>query len=379
MRQIAPVLLLRLALLVAVLGSATLVIEHQNVGDPAFCGLASGCMAVRMWTYSHLGRLPLPAIGLIAYAALLALALGARSVVHTRYLAWAAAAGGAIAAALIAVQALSIGSFCKWCMMVDTSAIVAAGAAGWLHHEASSSAAYEAFLERLAQRRGLVAAWAAGAAITAGLPVVWGDYPVVPPLPADIAAQAVPGKATIVAFTDFQCPFCRKLHPVLHELAADERIAIVRKMAPLDGHAGARPAALAYLCTPPERREEMASLLYGAPDHLLDRAGTAGFAAQLRLDREAFARCLDAPETAAQLAADRALFGTTGAPGIPFTFVGARVVPGANADAMRRAVRFALDTRPSLPVTWMLLAFGAVAAGLLVVTARQVPARAVLV
>jgi uncharacterized membrane protein len=376
MRQIAPVLLLRLALLVAVLGSATLVVEQQNVGDPAFCGMASGCMAVRIWAYSHLGRVPLPAIGLIAYAALLALALVARNKAHTLYLAATAGAGGAIGAALLTVQALQIGSFCKWCVMVDTSAIIAAGAATWLHRDVSASAVYEAFLERFAQRRGPLAAWAIGAAIAGALPVVWGEYPVVPPLPANIAAQAVPGKATIVAFTDFQCPFCRKLHPVLHDAAAGSggRVAIVRKMAPLAGHSGARPAALAYLCTPAERREEMASLLYGAPDHLLERDGTIGLAAQLGLDREAFVRCLDAPETTAELAADRALFESTGAPGLPFTFIGARVVPGSNADGVRRAVRFALESRPSLPVAWMLLAFGAVAAGLLLITLRNAPA-----
>ena len=31
-----------------------------------------------------------------------------------------------------------------------------------------------------------------------------------------IAALQVPGKITIVSFTDFECPFCRKLHPILH-------------------------------------------------------------------------------------------------------------------------------------------------------------------
>jgi len=376
MRKIAPVLLLRLALLVAVLGCAVLVIEHRNAGDPAFCGVASGCMAVRRSVLSRIGPVPLPVIGLTAHAVLLALALVARDKARTYYLAAIAATGGAIAATLIAVQAFQIRAFCKWCVMVDVSAIVAAATAVWLHREASASGAYEAYLGAIARRRPLIAAWAIGAAVAAILPVVWGEYPVVPPLPPAVAALAVPDKTTIVAFTDFECPFCRKLHPVLHEIEAGSsgRLAIVRKMVPLRFHRGARPAALAYLCAPANRREQMADALYGAPEHLLNRDGTIGLAAGLGLDREAFSRCVDEPGTAAQIDADIALFVAAGGLGLPHTFIGPRVISGHRPDEARKAARVALAGGSSgLPVSWMLTAFGVLALALLLATARLAP------
>jgi uncharacterized membrane protein/predicted DsbA family dithiol-disulfide isomerase len=376
MRKAAPILLLRLALLVAVFACSTLVVEYQHFGDPTFCGVGSGCMAVRRSAYSHIGSLPLPVIGLAAHAVLLALALGARDKVQTYYLAAIALAGGAIAAILFALQAFQIGVFCKWCVMVDGSAIVAAGAAYWLHHQVSKSPAWEAWLGKLSRRRGQIALWAGGALLAGALPIVWGEFPVVPPVPPGVAALAVPGKVTIVSFTDFECPFCRALHPVLHEVAEGSggRVVIVRKMAPLRGHLGARPAARADLCAPEDRREAMAGALYAAPTDTLNHDGTIAVAARLGLDPGAFARCLDAKETAAALDADLALFDSLDARALPYTFVGPRVVLGNNPAAARKAARIALaGGRPGLPVAWMLIIFAANAAALLVLTRRLVP------
>src|SRR6185436_6175530 len=89
-------------------------------------------------------------------------------------------------------------------------------------------------------------------------------YPAVPPPPAEIAQEAIPGKVTIVSFTDFECPFCRKLHPVLDGLRDRhaDRVHFVRKMKPLAGHPGARPAAEAWVCAPLGKRDAVAAALY---------------------------------------------------------------------------------------------------------------------
>ncbi|MFT3773978.1 MAG: vitamin K epoxide reductase family protein [Minicystis sp.] len=376
MRKIAPILLLRLALLVAVLACAVLVVEHQNAGDPAFCGMASGCMAVRRSAWSRIGPIPLPVIGLSAHAVLLALALGVRDKVHTYYLAALATAGGIIAGALIALQTFQIGAFCKWCLMVDGSAIVAALAASWLHRETAGSLAYEAWLGALSRRRAQIVLWAGGAVIAGLLPIVWGEYPVVAPLPEGVAALAVPGKITVVSFTDFECPFCRKMHPVLHDIVNQSggRMTLVRKMAPLAGHRGAKPAALGYLCAPADKREKMAGMLYAAPEHLLNRDGVIGIAAGLGIDRATFTACLAAPETEAALAADEALFAAIDAQALPFTFIGPRVVAGANPTAARKIARVVLaGGRPGLPVSWMLAAFAALAVIVVALTLRLAP------
>ena len=83
MRKVAPILVLRLALLVAVFGCAVLVVEYKNAGDSAFCGVGSGCETIRRSAYSHLilndsVDLPLPVLGLCLQAGLLALALVAK-------------------------------------------------------------------------------------------------------------------------------------------------------------------------------------------------------------------------------------------------------------------------------------------------------------
>ena len=67
MPRLPLALLLRISLLVAIAASAALVVQYTNAGNPAFCGVGSGCLAVRLSPYSMLfGAVPLPSIGLAA-------------------------------------------------------------------------------------------------------------------------------------------------------------------------------------------------------------------------------------------------------------------------------------------------------------------------
>ena len=268
---------------------------------------------------------------------------------------------------------LKIGAICKWCLLVDGSTIVAAGAAAWVHLDVVRDPSHVGFLAALARRRAQVIAWIAGAFVVAGLPYLWSEYPVVPAAPPQIAALAVPGKITVVAFTDFECPFCRKLAPVLEEVRDNwgERAVLVRKMAPLSFHRGARPAALAYLCTPKELRDEMAQKLYAAPEEMLNPEGVEALARTLHVDETRFSRCLEDPATGAQVDADKKLFDDLELHGLPYTYVGKRSVAGFNPDALRKLGREAMDgDRPSLPLWGMVAAALAVAALLAVLTLR---------
>jgi protein-disulfide isomerase len=362
--SVAPVLVLRLALLAAILASATLVVDYANVGDPAFCGVGSGCMAVRRSAYSCLGGVPLPIIGLLAEAGLLFLSLFARDRAASLVVTLAAGAGGFAALGLIALQKFVIGAFCKWCVVVDTSTVLAAVAAVLLHRQVRASADPEAVLAA-GSSRAFVAAWVLGAGAVAALPFVWGEYPVVAPLPPAVAALAKPGKLTLVTFTDFECPFCRRLAPTLHDVVAQhpEKVELVRVMAPLASHPGAMPAALAWECAPAAQREDMATRLYEAPEEELTTDGVKKVASEMKLDEAAFAQCLAGAEARDAVARDKALFEALDLAGLPFTYIGARTVIGANADGVRRMVDFGISgPRPSLPVAWMLAAAAAVAA-----------------
>jgi thiol-disulfide isomerase/thioredoxin len=381
MRKVAPILVLRLALLVAVLACAVLFVEYENAGDPAFCGAGSGCMAVRRSMFSHIvlydgTDVSLPVLGLCAVAGLLALAVVARDKSQTFFVAAAAAGGGLVALVLVGIQAFVIGAFCKWCLLVDGSMVVAAVAAALVHSQAARDPAYEAFLLGLSQRRVQVVAWLAGAAIVGGLPFLWGEYPVLSPLPAAIERLSVPGKVTIVSFTDFECPFCRKLAPVLHEVQENwgDRVVLVRRMAPLSIHPGALPAALAYVCAPAASREDMARRLYAAPPTMLTRGALPIIARDAGLDQAAFESCMDGAPAHDQVAADRALFDSLDAQGVPYTFIGPRAVAGFNPEAVRKyGARVTEGEQLSLHLSWMLLAALVVAALLTALTLRSAP------
>lgn len=363
----AAVVAKHLALSLALMASAVLFIDYRNAGDPAFCGVASGCFAVRVSPYSHIGPVPLPDIALPAFAIVLIGSLLARTVEHHRLVAAAAGIGGLAAVALIAIQALAVGAFCQWCVIVDTSAMLAATSAVVIALLVGSD---EARAARAAVPLPGVAAWGVAGALAVGLPFLWARYPAVPPAPPEILAEQQPGKVTIVSFTDFECPFCRQLHPMIDELleAHPGKVRIVRKMKPLAGHPGAMPAAKAYVCAPEASREALAGHLYAAAASELTDKKMAALAEKLDLgDRAAFAACLQAPATREAIERDAKLFEKLGGRGLPFTWVGGRVVLGANGPRIVAAVEDELSgPRPALPIevlyAFLGLAFAAAAA-----------------
>ncbi|AUX48922.1 hypothetical protein SOCE26_104650 [Sorangium cellulosum] len=368
--------LFRIALFVAIAASAALVVEYQNAGDPAFCGVSSGCFAVRVSPYSRLLGIPLPNVGLIAYTTLLAASLTARARWHHAAIAAAAAVGGLAAIVLLGLQAFAVGAFCAWCIAVDLAALVAAGASALVAWQAWRMPG-DAFERAAGNRLASTTAWGAAAVAAIGLPFLWGNHPVIPPLPPEIAAMQAPGKITVVAFTDFECPFCRRLHPELSKMeeAYGDRVHHVRKMVPLPIHPGALPAAKAYVCTPEDRREQAASLLYSAPPGRLTGERVASVLAPLGLPAEALSACLAAPETEAAIGADVALYGRMEARGLPLTYVGPRLVMGYNPERIREALRreAAGDTL-SLPLPLLFVAlFGACAVA--VIVGGRAPAR----
>jgi uncharacterized membrane protein len=380
MRTVVLVILLRLALLVAIAASAALYVEYQHAGDPAFCGVGSGCLAVRMSPYSRFQGVPLPTIGLAAYAGLFIFFLVGKGRRHLHLGAILTGAGALSACVFIYLQAAVIHALCKWCIAVDTSAILAAAAAFMLYDQAKTDAKADegptSVIAALSRSLPILAAWALAGALAIGAPFIWGKYPVIAPLLPPIAALEVPGKITVVSFTDFECPFCRKLHPLLHELLEKhkDRLVVVRRMMPLPIHPGAMPAALAYTCTPLDERPAMVDALYGAPEHFLTREGTTAIANGLGLPSEAFARCVDAPETRAQVEKDIKLFAEIEGMALPLTYVGPRVILGYNPDGLRAAVALALQgDQLSLPVSWMFALLSVIFTMSAVVTLRLAP------
>jgi protein-disulfide isomerase/uncharacterized membrane protein len=379
-RSVWLVLVLRLALVAAIVASASLVVDYENPGDPTFCGVGSGCAAVRNApiTAEITGALgiSLPQLGLVAYVALLAASLVARSLVYRITLAALAGAGALAAIAFLYLQRVEIGAWCPWCVVVDVAAIVAGVAALLMVTWARRDFDDEPRARALSGVNPALLAWSLTGVAAVVLPFVWGANPVVAPPHPDLAARITPGKVLVLQFTDFQCPFCRKLHPVIEELrqAHGDRIVYDRRMKPLGMHPGAMPAAVAYLCAPEDKREAMAGALYEADATELTPRGVAVIAARLGLDGAAFAACAESDGTKQRLREDAELYERLGPRGLPLTFVNARTIVGFDEPKIRRAVAVeAGGGGVGLP-TWALLvvagAMYAIAALLTVRAAR---------
>ncbi|HEY3495233.1 MAG TPA: DsbA family protein [Polyangiaceae bacterium] len=334
--------LLRAAALVALLGSSALTIDYLSP-IPSFCGVQSGCGTVRQSDWGYLGDagIPLPALGLAAFTALFTLSLlpGGRR----RLAGPAAILAGVLGAGLLAVQAFVIRAFCSLCLAVDGAAIVA-GVIGVFILRATkddprrgapgvSSVPPNAVPEPLHDW-----AWGGLAALAVIGPLVWPTLRPAPDVPREIAAHFVRGKINVVEFVDFQCPFCRLLHPEIKKLVAEygARVNFVRLDLPLDMHPQARGAARAHLCAVAHQRgDAMADVLFEAED--LTEPGLVAAARKVGLDPGEFQRCLAAPETEKRLQKTERILRDTGLlQGLPTTFVGAQMLVGAQEEVTLR-------------------------------------------
>jgi uncharacterized membrane protein/thiol-disulfide isomerase/thioredoxin len=286
--------------------------------------VSSGCQEVRFSAYSNIFGVSLPTIGLGVFVGLFAMAIWANKKEHFQWLAVQTGVVALGAMALIGLQVFVIGSICKWCMAVDISAIVAAVCAILL-------ARGEVEVEEAPLRF----VWGGVCVAAVAVPLLWQHAPAKATVPDGIQQHYVDGKVNIVMFTDFECPFCRKMHPVFHDVANNHgaQVNMVRKMVPLNGHPGAKPAALAYLCVPETSREVFADKLYSA-DHLNAQVVTT-LAKELGHDVVA---CMADPKTMEQIVADKDLFESAGLRGLPSTFVNDEIVAGADEPLLLEAI-----------------------------------------
>lgn len=168
-----------------------------------------------------------------------------------------------------------------------------------------------------------------------------------PGLTIDPALARGPADAvvTIVEFSDYQCPSCKRaqqaLSQVMREFAG--KVRLVHKDFPVPTHKGALPAAEAARCAAAQGVFwEYHDLLYLAvPD--FSRDDLVRYAGRLSLDRDAFATCLDTRQSRKQVEADVSEGRALNLRGTPTFLVNGKPLVGAQpVEALREAIREAL-------------------------------------
>jgi protein-disulfide isomerase len=137
---------------------------------------------------------------------------------------------------------------------------------------------------------------------------------------------------TIVEFSDFQCPFCKRTLPTIHSLREQypDQVRIIYRHLPLDSiHSRARPVAEAAACADVQGKFwEFHDLVFENNKKLSDD-DLAGHASELGLEMDAYRQCVSERETQAIVQTDAAAAAGLGISGTPAFFVNGILLSGA--------------------------------------------------
>ncbi|MFO0726617.1 MAG: thioredoxin domain-containing protein [Myxococcota bacterium] len=151
-------------------------------------------------------------------------------------------------------------------------------------------------------------------------------------------ANAAP--VTVVIFSDFECPFCKKATDRIADLEAANHgnVRFVFKHRPLPFHESARLYARAAEAASAQGKFwAMHDKLFSAEKHP-DRAALDAYAAELGLDLNRFKKDLESKEIEARIKADEAQADRLDVKGTPTFFINGRRVTGAQPTATLQAV-----------------------------------------
>jgi protein-disulfide isomerase len=135
----------------------------------------------------------------------------------------------------------------------------------------------------------------------------------------------------VIEFADYECPYCQKIAPDLKKLQQDYagKVLFAFKDFPLAMHKRAQKAAEAARCAAHQDKFwEFHDLLF-AKGAGLEIAQLKDYARTLKLDADAFDRCLDSGETAAVVKQDLEQGQKLGLIGTPSFFVNGHFFSGA--------------------------------------------------
>ncbi len=162
----------------------------------------------------------------------------------------------------------------------------------------------------------------------------------------DPALGAQDATVTIIEFSDFQCPYCRRVQPTLKRLLADYegRVKLVFRDFPLRNiHPQAQKAAEAAQCADEQQQ------FWPYHDKLFDNTAfddkaLKTYAGELSLDVAQFTACLDSNKYAQEVEADLQDGRSVGVSSTPSFFINGRPLSGAASyESFQELVEAALE------------------------------------
>ena len=335
-------------------------------GAASFCALSEmvNCDRVALSRFSVQLGLPIAVWGVLGYsltAGLVASGLAGRragSMWPAGLLLLVGAAAAVASVVLAVVSKLAIGAWCPLCVV---SWLISFGllVASWRACRGSGAGA--AVREDLAALRARPSrAGAVGLLLLGSVALVSATYPrywergsrSVREAPSTVAepapATASLGPLQVFVYTDYECPFCARMHEeTTRALAHRTDVTLVRRHFPLDPacnpavtrqvHPSACTLARAGICAEAQGRlAEMEDALFA---NQRDRAPVEALASRVGLDLERFRACLTSRDTERRLAADVAAGLRDGVRATPSYVVGRTVHAGKLPPELLRPVR----------------------------------------
>ncbi len=146
---------------------------------------------------------------------------------------------------------------------------------------------------------------------------------------------AADAKVTVVEFSDFQCPYCKRAFPTVEQVMKDYsgKVKLYYMHFPLSFHQNAQISAEAYECAADQGKGwEFHDKLFevGQSDGTgLDKASLKTYAKGLGLDAAKFDSCLDGGNKTATVQADFSYGASLGVSGTPTFYVNGKQLVGA--------------------------------------------------
>ena len=156
---------------------------------------------------------------------------------------------------------------------------------------------------------------------------------------------------TLVEFTDFQCPYCARLAPVLDQVHAlyPKKVKLVLKNYPLRSHKFALKAAMAALAAEGQGKFwEFHDRLF-ENYHNLNLEKIEEIRQELSLDKKAFDQRMAAPETLTAIQTDMKDGREAGVRGTPTLFLNGAKVTDRSLEGLKAAIEAELNRLAAKP------------------------------